>query len=197
MGETILSWPPAPSIAEERAPYGARDVNRRIQGRRYSTPSRAFAYRSPGFFSRSLRRPGGGSQLDLDCRVGGPDRPSLLEALPAISGRPCVGLNGTVVSLPHCEQTVLVSTVGRSPYRWPFPCARLALHARHRLGSFLKPLWRKNICSPAVKTNSAPQSAHFGSCRGIPWSLRGPDWHKTQTAQCAPGITPALRKTHP
>ena len=28
------------------------------------------------------------------------------------TGRPCVGLKGTVVSFPHCEQTVLVSTLG-------------------------------------------------------------------------------------
>ena len=26
------------------------------------------------------------------------------------TGRPCVGLKGTVVSFPHCEQVVLVST---------------------------------------------------------------------------------------
>src|SRR5208282_5596957 len=43
----------------------------------------------------------------------------------------------------------------------PLPCARFALQALHRLGSFLKPLSAKNICSPAVKTNSAPHSAHF------------------------------------
>jgi hypothetical protein len=40
-------------------------------------------------------------------------------------------------------------------------CPRFPLHALHRLGSFLKPLSAKNICSPAVNTNSAEQSAHF------------------------------------
>src|SRR6202453_5096634 len=80
------------------------------------------------------------------------------------TGRPCVGRKGTVVSFPHCEQVVLVSA------RWklvvlaepgPGLWERLALQSLHRLGSFLKPLSAKNICSPAVKTNSAPHSAHF------------------------------------
>jgi len=77
------------------------------------------------------------------------------------TGRPCVGLNGTVVSFPHCEHTVLVSTRCTLPEPVDVPAERLALHALHRLGSFLKPLSAKNICSPAVKTNSAEHSAHF------------------------------------
>src|SRR5580658_6085900 len=77
------------------------------------------------------------------------------------TGRPCVGLKGTVVSFPHCEQTVLVSIRCTPAEPVPFSCARFALQALHRLGSFLKPLSAKNICSPAVKTNSAPHSAHF------------------------------------
>src|ERR1700689_5125271 len=77
------------------------------------------------------------------------------------TGRPCVGLNGTVVSFPHCEPTVLVSTRCPLPEPAVVPAERLALHALHRLGSFLKPLSAKNICSPAVKTNSAEHSAHF------------------------------------
>jgi len=77
------------------------------------------------------------------------------------TGRPCVGLNGTVVSFPHCEHTVLVSTRCTLPEPDAVPAERLALHALHRLGSFLKPLSAKNICSPAVKTNSAEHSAHF------------------------------------
>jgi hypothetical protein len=77
------------------------------------------------------------------------------------TGRPCVGLNGTVVSFPHCEHTVLVSTRCTLPEPAVVPAERLALHALHRLGSFLKPLSAKNICSPAVKTNSAEHSAHF------------------------------------
>src|SRR5690242_21460545 len=78
------------------------------------------------------------------------------------TGRPCVGRKGTVVSLPHWEQLVLVSErIGELPPPPPPPSARLALQPLHLLGSFLKPLSAKNICSPAVKTNSAPHSAHF------------------------------------
>src|SRR5271156_115417 len=77
------------------------------------------------------------------------------------TGRPCVGLNGTVVSFAHCEQTVFVSTRCAVPLADVPPAARFALHALHRLGSFLKPLSAKNICSPAVNTNSAEHSAHF------------------------------------
>src|SRR5262249_11991091 len=71
-----------------------------------------------------------------------------------------VGRKGTVVSLPHCEQLVLVSarTGVEAP---PTASARLALQDLQRLGSFLNPLSAKNICSPAVNTNSAPHSAHF------------------------------------
>jgi hypothetical protein len=83
------------------------------------------------------------------------------------TGRPCVGLNGTVVSLPHCEQMVLVSTRCTPGEDEPAPpWARFALQALHRLGSFLNPLSAKNICSPAVKTNSAPHSLHF---RTLSW----------------------------
>src|SRR5438128_9465573 len=77
------------------------------------------------------------------------------------TGRPCVGRNGTVVSLPQAEQVVVVSTRSR-----PIPpppagrLARLPLQALHRFGSFLKFLSAKNCCSPAVQTNSAPQSTH-------------------------------------
>ncbi len=81
------------------------------------------------------------------------------------TGRPCVGLNGTVVSLPHCEQTVRVST-------FAIPCTGVAepntetlfvLHALHRLGSFLNCLSWKKSCSPAVKIKSDPQSIHFNT----------------------------------
>src|SRR5258707_9927056 len=84
------------------------------------------------------------------------------------TGRPCVGRNGTVVSFPHCEQLVLVSErIGElPPPPPPPPSARLALQALQRLGSFLKPLSAKNICSPAVNTNSALHSAHF---RTLSW----------------------------
>jgi hypothetical protein len=72
------------------------------------------------------------------------------------TGRPCVGLNGTVVSIPHSEQVVRVSGRTRK-----FPRARLALHCLQCLGSFLNCLSWKKTCSPAVKINSAPQSLHF------------------------------------
>src|SRR5277367_98107 len=75
------------------------------------------------------------------------------------TGRPCVGRKGTVVSLPHCEQLVLVSErMGEAAP--PPPSARLALQPLQRFGSFLKPLSAKNICSPPVNTNSAPHSEH-------------------------------------
>src|SRR6266851_8227554 len=76
------------------------------------------------------------------------------------TGRPCVGLKGTVVSLPHAEHVVMVSTRSRGI---PEPAGRLArfpLHTLHRFGSFLKFLSAKNCCSPAVHMNSVPQSTH-------------------------------------
>src|SRR3989454_11085193 len=93
------------------------------------------------------------------------------------TGLPCVGRKGTVVSLPHCEQVVFVSArAGAWP---PPPSARFALQLLQRFGSFLKPLSAKNICSPAVKTNSAPHSAHF---RTLSWySIRcslAPGWRR-------------------
>ena len=74
------------------------------------------------------------------------------------TGRPCVGRNGTVVSIPQAEQCVRVSVRTRGP-----PLARFALHCLQRLGSFLKSLSWKNNCSPAVKMNSDPQSMHFNT----------------------------------
>src|ERR1700752_5179353 len=83
------------------------------------------------------------------------------------TGRPCVGRNGTVGSFPQCDRLVLVSArIGLPLAPAPEDSARLALQALQRLGSFLKPLSAKNICSPAVKTNSAPHSAHF---RTLSW----------------------------
>lgn len=48
------------------------------------------------------------------------------------TGRPCVGLNGTVVSFPHSEHTVRVSARTEFPDR-----DRLALQFLQRFGSFL------------------------------------------------------------
>src|SRR5271167_3440726 len=84
------------------------------------------------------------------------------------TGRPCVGLKGTVVSLPQAEQLVRVSTRGRDVEECgPGDEVRLDLHALQRLGSFLNCLSWKNSCSPAVKTKSAPQSIHF---RTLSWN---------------------------
>ena len=78
------------------------------------------------------------------------------------TGRPCVGRNGTVVSFPHAEQFVVVSTRSLAAEA-PLAAgrdARLALQPLHRFGSFLKFLSAKKSCSPAVQMNSAPQSTH-------------------------------------
>jgi len=69
-----------------------------------------------------------------------------------------------VVSFPHWEQLVLVSDrIGEARAPPPPPSARLALQPLQRFGSFLNPLSAKNICSPAVKMNSALQSEHFST----------------------------------
>ena len=83
-------------------------------------------------------------------------------------GRPWVGRNGTVVSLPHWEHVARVSTrvkccalplVGGAVRM----ATRFDLQALQRLGSFLNCLSWKNSCSPAVKTKSAPQSMHVST----------------------------------
>src|SRR5215467_11829422 len=102
------------------------------------------------------------------------------------TGRPCVGLKGTVVSLPHAEQFVTVSTRSRATA----PVGRLArmpLHALQRFGSFLKFLSAKNCCSPAVQTNSAPQSTHLSilSWNSIARYLVGSVVSCPSAAECA------------
>src|SRR6266545_6650469 len=87
------------------------------------------------------------------------------------TGRPCVGLNGTVVSLPQAEQLVWVSTRSRDiPPPPAGRAARLPLQALHRFGSFLKFLSAKNCCSPAVQMNSVPQSTQL---RILSWNSIG------------------------
>src|SRR5499433_4585289 len=86
------------------------------------------------------------------------------------TGRPCVGLNGTVVSLPHAEHVVMVSTRSRAIPAPTGRAARLPLQDLHRFGSFLKFLSAKNCCSPAVQMNSAPQSTHL---RILSWNSIG------------------------
>lgn len=85
------------------------------------------------------------------------------------TGRPCVGLNGTVVSRWHPEQIALVSTLCTLLLPWlkPSDWARLLLQVLQRFGSFLNCLSWKKSCSPAVKTKSAPQSTHF---RTLSWN---------------------------
>src|SRR4029079_13766104 len=86
------------------------------------------------------------------------------------TGRPWVGRNGTVVSLPQFEQLVTVSTRSRVTIAPAGRLARLALQALHRFGSFLKFLSAKNCCSPAVQTNSLLQSTHL---RILSWNSIG------------------------
>src|SRR5215470_9846509 len=86
------------------------------------------------------------------------------------TGRPCVGLNGTVVSLPHAEHVVMVSTRSRAAPADAGRAARFALHVLQRFGSFLKFLSAKTCCSPAVQMNSAPQSTHL---RILSWNSIG------------------------
>src|SRR5437667_2289862 len=86
------------------------------------------------------------------------------------TGRPCVGRKGTVVSLPQAEQVVTVSTRSRAMPAPAGRAARLPLQALQRFGSFLKFLSAKNCCSPAVQTNSAPQSTHL---RILSWNSIG------------------------
>ena len=85
------------------------------------------------------------------------------------TGRPCVGLNGTVVSRWHPEQIALVSTLCIPPplVGKPSVWARLLLQFLQRFGSFLNCLSWKKSCSPAVKMKSAPQSTHF---RTLSWN---------------------------
>src|SRR6202023_2605940 len=106
------------------------------------------------------------------------------------TGRPCVGRKGTVVSFPHCEQFVFVSErIGEAcpPPPPPPPSARFALQFLQRFGSFLKPLSAKNICSPAVNTNSAPHSEHF---RTLSWySMSRSPWPSSSRRKGAPCTT--------
>src|SRR5271154_6658288 len=84
------------------------------------------------------------------------------------TGRPCVGLNGTVVSMPHAEHSVRVSVRESPAAAGPVPGFRAApdrldLHGLQRFGSFLNCLSKKKSCSPAVKMNSPPQPAQVKS----------------------------------
>jgi hypothetical protein len=90
------------------------------------------------------------------------------------TGRPWVGRNGTVVSFPHAEQFVVVSTRSR-PMDAPGEGleARFALQLLHRFGSFLKFLSAKKSCSPAVQMNSVPQSTQLSV---LSWNSIGPTY---------------------
>jgi hypothetical protein len=86
------------------------------------------------------------------------------------TGRPCVGLNGTVVSLPHAEHIVTVSTRSRDIPPPAGRAARFPLQDLQRFGSFLKFLSAKNCCSPAVQMNSVAQSTQL---RILSWNSIG------------------------
>src|SRR5213595_2556552 len=86
------------------------------------------------------------------------------------TGRPCVGRKGTVVSFPHAEHWVCVSTRSRIDGPALTRFARLALHPLQRFGSFLNCLSAKKSCSPAVQMNSDPQSTHV---RALSWNSIG------------------------
>jgi len=60
--------------------------------------------------------------------------------------------------MPHREHVVWVSGLALCP-----PRTRLDLHGLQRFGSFLNCLSWKKSCSPAVNTNSAPQSAQLST----------------------------------
>jgi hypothetical protein len=79
-------------------------------------------------------------------------------------------LKGTVVSLPHAEHMVTVSTRSRDMPAPAGRAARLLLQPLHRFGSFLKFLSAKNCCSPAVQMNSVAQSTQL---RILSWNSIG------------------------
>src|ERR1700739_185918 len=66
-----------------------------------------------------------------------------------------LGLNGTVVAMPHPEQ------VTRTSILW-CPSA-LTLQGLQRFGSFANPFSWKNCCSAAEKTNVEPHWKHVNS----------------------------------
>src|SRR5439155_11840495 len=80
------------------------------------------------------------------------------------------GRDGPGASLPHAEHVVIVSTRSRPATIPGGRLARFVLQALQRFGSFLKFLSAKNCCSPAVQTNSAPQSTHL---RILSWNSIG------------------------
>src|SRR5204863_7045272 len=111
------------------------------------------------------------------------------------TGRPCVGRNGTVVSLPQAEQFVVVSIRSR-PTEEPDEGreARFALHDLHRFGSFLKFLSAKKSCSPAVQMNSVPQSTQVSD---LSWNSIGPSLMPSGSTTCGSSLEnrPAVQTT--
>lgn len=71
------------------------------------------------------------------------------------TGRSSRGAKGILATPPQAAQTA--SCISRGA-RLAF--LRLSRHSLQRCGSFTNPLDSKNSCSPAVNTNSAPQSLH-------------------------------------
>ena len=85
--------------------------------------------RQAGFAARLRRRPL--VQSCADARLAARTLCCFWKQERQSTGRPCVGLKGTVVSAPHSEQVVRVS--GRTRCE---PRARFALHCLQCLGSF-------------------------------------------------------------
>ena len=99
--------------------------------------------------------------------LGCSHRSSSLEAFPAKYRSPLCGPEGNRGFLSALRACGLRfgSRLGGSAT--PSALGALCLKALHRFGSFLNPLSAKNICSPAVNTNSAPHSEHF---RTLSWN---------------------------
>src|SRR6266545_1734054 len=145
----------------------------------YLTPGRTITFRLKKR-PRAVR----GLLLDVPNRIYAPPAPANLRDWKHSrqkTGRPCVGRNGTVVSLPHAEQFVVVSTRSRATAAPPDGReARFALHDLQRFGSFLKFLSAKKSCSPAVQMNSVPQSTQV---RDLSWNSIDPTSHEPARAR--------------
>ena len=106
-----------------------------------------------------------------------------------------MGLNGTVVSLPQCEHTVLVSALATLPFGGAAPntASRFVLQVLHRLGGFLNCLSWKNDCSPAVNVKSAPQSMHCNCLSRNSIEEMLPSFHSPDISVCSEEGGPAAR----
>ena len=102
------------------------------------------------------------------------------------TGLSLVGWNGTLASLPHLAQTVVNISRGSR-----LALLRLSRHALHLCGSLSKPFSAKNSCSPAVNTNSHPQSLHVSV---LSWNILIP-LLKGKNFSALDGLQPSPLKT--